>query len=122
MKSPARHLSIIAILALLSPATQAGDESTNPATGADPGVASSAVRQGRPDDLPARERAIPQIEKNDTPATEKAVPVILNIPWKDFEPASPKGHYPPGHLRQRGKGHQFDKGKGHEKFDPPHEP
>ena len=77
------------------------------------------VRAGRPDDLPAREKAIPNIMKNDTPAVEHAVPVILNIPLKDFEPASPKGHYPPGHVMGRGKGHEIGKGKGHEKFDPP---
>ena len=75
------------------------------------------VRQGRPDDLPAREKAIPNILKNDTPAAEKAVPVILNIPWKDYEPASPRGHNPPawGHKKQKGKGHEIGRGKGHDK-------
>lgn len=46
---------------------------------------------GRPDDLPARERAIPRIEETDTPAEDKAIPKILEIPWKDIETASDRG-------------------------------
>jgi hypothetical protein len=49
---------------------------------------------GRPDDLPARERAVPTIEDTDTPAEDKAVPVILEIPWKDIETASDRGSRP----------------------------
>lgn len=71
------------------------------------------VHKGRPTDNPAKEKALPNV-------SDKAVPVIINLPWKNFEPASPCGKNPPalGHVKRRGKGHHKDKGEGHDKWGP----
>ena len=120
MKTLTKSVLLALFCVIVVPSLQATDKETTPEEPeAESRMDGTPVRAGRPADLPAREKAIPNIMKNDTPAVEHAVPVILNIPWKNFEPASPKGHYPPGHVMGRGKGHEIGKGKGHEKFDPP---
>ena len=68
-----------AALAVLSDETVAGLQSASSAM--------SAV--GRPDDLPARDKAVPVLEG--TPGGDNAIPVIIEIPWQDVEPASDRG-------------------------------